>query len=294
MSGSVPAAGSACRQAPRWLRALRVTHPFPTLANALTAGGLGLIALGRPAPNAAVVRLMLAMLAMQACIGAVNDVVDLPRDTAAGRRKPLVDGTLSVRSARLLALLLLAATAILSAGFSPAAWLLAMAALSCGLIYDVRLSRTSLSLLPYVIALPLVPIWIWVALDRFRPILLAALPLGALLGCSLHLANGLTDFDSDTRTGSHGFVQRLGRRRACVLCWVAFALVLVLVAVSAAIVRYRPGPLLAGDGTAAVLLLAAVALTLSRSRASAQAGWGLLVAGSAALALGWLAALPPR
>jgi 4-hydroxybenzoate polyprenyltransferase len=294
MSRAAQAASRSGWRAPRWLQALRVTHPFPTSANALTAGGLGLIAVGRLQPNWAIARLMLAMLAMQACIGTVNDLADFPRDAVAARRKPLVEGALSVHAARVLALLLFAATVVLSAGNGWAAWLLAMAALSCGLVYDVKLSRTRLSVLPYLIALPLVPIWIWVALGRFRPLLLAACPLGALLGLSLHLANGLTDFDSDARTGSHGLAQCLGRKKAAGLCWGAFALALLLVAGSALSVRYRPAPLLAGLLAAALLLLCTVALALAHARAAAATGWGLLVAASAALALGWLAALPPH
>ncbi len=237
------------RRALRWPAALRITHPFPTIANAVVAGGLGMIAMGRLQLSPPIVRL---------------------------------------------ALVLLAATAILSAGFGLAAWLLALAALSCGLVYDLKLSRTPWSVLPYLIALPLVPIWIWVALGRFRPLLLAALPLGALLGLSLHLANGLTYFESDARTGSGGLVQRLGFHRARGLCWGAFGLVWLLLAASLPLVPYRPAPLLIGLILAMALLIAAVAMTLLHVRAAAQAGWGLLLAGSAALALGWLAALPVR
>jgi 4-hydroxybenzoate polyprenyltransferase len=272
---------------------LRIVHPFPTIMNALTVGGLGLIALGRRQPNAAILLLMLAMLAIQATIGTVNDLNDRDLDAASKPYKPLVAGDLSAGAARALALLFLLLAVVLSAGFGLAAWLLAMLGLVCGLAYDLGLKRSSISVLPYLIALPLLPLWVWVALGRFRPLLLALIPLGWLIGLSLHLANGLTDFAGDAQGGSLGLVQRLGERRSIALCWGSFALALLLIAGSAVLVRYRPVPLLAGLAPATLLLLATLMLYRLRPvQSSLQIGWTLLVAGSAALALGWLAALP--
>lgn len=261
--------------------------------NVLTVGGLGLIATGRRQPTGSILHLMLAMLAIQASIGIVNDLADVDLDASSKPAKPLVNGALSIGAARALAALCLGAALALSAGFGPAAWLLAMLGLACGLAYDLGVKRSALSVLPYLIALPLLPLWVWVALGRFHPLLLALIPLGCLIGLSLHLANSLTDFESDALGGSRGLVQRLGKRTALVLCWSAFATPLLLIAASLPLVHYRLAFVLAGLALATLTLLLSILLyAWRRSAASLRAGWALLAAGSAALALGWLGALP--
>lgn len=283
----------AGRMAFRRLPALRIVHPFPTLVNAATVAGLGLIATRGAPPGFAIARLTLAMFAIQACIGSVNDLVDRGLDARSKPGKPLVSGAISVRAARAVALVSFAAAALLSAGFGLAAWLLAMAGLACGLTYDLWLKRTPASGLPFLVALPLLPLWVWTALGRFQPELLLLVPLGCLLGLALHLANSLTDFEADERDGAHGLVHLLGKRRSLALCWGSFALVLILVGTSTATFQYRIAILVPGL-TAGGLCLAVAGLLYGRrpSRASLQTGWGLLAVGSAALALSWLAALP--
>jgi len=43
-----------------------------------------------------------------------------------------------------------------------------MAGMACGLAYDLGLKRTRFSVVPYLIALPLLPLWVWTALGRFH------------------------------------------------------------------------------------------------------------------------------
>jgi len=79
----------------------------------------------------------------------------------------------------------LLAAALLAAGFGRVAWLLAMGGLTCGLLYDLWLKRTPASALPYVVGLPLLPLWVWVATSRFCSAFYAVIPLGLLLGLAL-------------------------------------------------------------------------------------------------------------
>ncbi|MER3421242.1 MAG: ubiquinone biosynthesis protein UbiA, partial [Chloroflexota bacterium] len=76
--------------------------------------------------------------------------------------------------------------------------------LGAGLAYDLWLKRTPYSALAYAVALPLVPLWVWTALERFTPALLWAWPVGALLGGALHLANAVPDLEADATAGVHG------------------------------------------------------------------------------------------
>ncbi|HTE83300.1 MAG TPA: ubiquinone biosynthesis protein UbiA, partial [Dehalococcoidia bacterium] len=160
-------------------------------------------------------------------------------------------------------------------------------------VYDFWLKRTPASGLPYAVALPLLPIWVWVALGQFQPVLLALVPLAGCIGLALHLANGLTDFDSDVLVGSGGLVQRLGKRSALFLCWGSFGLALVLVVASAMAIPYQESLLAAGLCAATLALASAIVLYLCRPvQRSLQIGWAILVSATAILALTWIASLP--
>ncbi len=56
---------------------VRLVHPFPILLDGIVSGAVALLA-GGDAPTA--LRLGVAMVALQASIGALNDVVDAPID----------------------------------------------------------------------------------------------------------------------------------------------------------------------------------------------------------------------
>ena len=79
-----------------------------------------------------------------------------------------------------------------------------MLGMACGLAYDVRLKRTVFSAVPFMIAIPTLPLWVWVTLGEWHAALWWLLPLGALIGLALHLANTLPDIDDDAAHGVRG------------------------------------------------------------------------------------------
>lgn len=279
----------------RLLCAASVVHPFPTLLNGVVVAVLAEIATRGAVGGLALLRLVLIMLAIQSTIGSVNDLRDLPADRLTKSSKPLVRGDLSPASAAVIAVSCALTALWLAAGFGPVAWLLAVAGLTCGLLYDLWLKQTSASALPYLVALPLLPLWVWVALGRFSPGLLALLPLAVLLGVALHLANSLPDLELDEQAGVRGLAHRLGRRAAMGTCWSCYALALLGAVVSGALDTIRLGVLLPGLIVALGALLLSIALyRRAPGRRSLQAGWGLLAVGCAVLAAGWLGGFAAR
>ncbi len=123
----------------RTLRALlRLTHPLPTLLNAIAAAALATVAGAAPSAAALVA---LTMLGVHTFIGATNDYIDRDRD--AGRpEKPLARGQLQPRAA------LLMAAAGLTTGLTTAAQVstltLVLAALGAlvGFTYNVWMKRS--------------------------------------------------------------------------------------------------------------------------------------------------------
>jgi 4-hydroxybenzoate polyprenyltransferase len=288
--------GSGCpprlRGARRWLRAARVTHPFPTLANGLAVVLFaGVAARGQP-PLGATAWLLLTMLLIQSAIGAANDAADADLDRAAKPQKPIASGALSRGQAWSVALVTAVAAAAMAAKFGVAAWVLAMLGLACGLAYDLRLKRTVWSVACYLIALPLLPLWVWTALGRFHAGLLWEYPLGVLIGLALYLGNTAPDIDADRVAGVRGLAHLLGQERALRLAWSALGTALLLGTLIGLAGGDQPVWLLLGGGAGALLLGAAIAVSRSRRPDALVRGWGLLIAASLVFALGWLAVAP--
>jgi len=202
--------------------AVRLVHPAPTLAvTALSAalGGILLAQSGRGL-DAAWAWTVVAVLGSQVFVGATNDLVDRSRDTAAARvTKPLVDGSLAPAAAVWVASIGLAVQLAASLRLGTAFLLLGLLAVGSALAYNLWLSRTPLSVLPYLVSFGVLPLWIatgvGVPLERvaLAPMLVAPFAAAA------HLANALRDFDGDAALSSRNLAQVLGRARAFNLAW---------------------------------------------------------------------------
>jgi 4-hydroxybenzoate polyprenyltransferase len=197
--------------------AMRVIHPAPALAVVLLTGALGAIVLsqaGAPLDG----RWLLTVLSVagsQIFTGATNDVADAERDQAAGRtEKPIPGGLLSVGAARWIAVGGLAVQLAASVALGPVALVLGAAATASAAAYNLALSRSPLSPLPYLISFGLLPLWIAAGVGQPLERVLPAVPLGATFAAAAHLANTLRDWEADAATGSRSLAQVLGRRGA--------------------------------------------------------------------------------
>ncbi|MDE3095018.1 MAG: UbiA family prenyltransferase [Chloroflexota bacterium] len=286
------AGGTARARARRALRAARIIHPFPTLLNVAATLGLALVA-SRGAPQPVLLlRMLLLMLCAQSAIGVANDYFDRDLDARTKRWKPVAAGLVPARSAAVLALALSAASIALAATLVASGFLLALLGLACGLAYDARLKRTVFSAVPYMVAIPTLPLWVWVTLGQWRPALWWLVPVGALIGLALHLQNTIADIEDDTAGGVRGLAHRLGAGWSMRLGWVAFGLALAMTAGLVPAVSYDLRWYLPAAAVAAMCLAASIAAyALRRDAAALQLGFGLLGIGSAVLATGWLAAV---
>ncbi len=97
------------------------------------------------------------MTLLQFAIGTVNDLVDAPSDAGRKAGKPIPDGLVSPRAARVVAGASGAAGVILATVGGPALVLLALAVLGIGLWYDLAAKGTTLSWLPFAVGIPLLP-----------------------------------------------------------------------------------------------------------------------------------------
>ena len=264
---------------------LRVLHPFPSLL--VAALTVALAAFADPdAPRGLVVRLGVGMLLFQFAIGVTNDIVDLEDDRRAKSWKPIARGAISRQRAVLLAAGFAGAGLLVTAALPLAAWLMGAAGLFCGLSYDTYFKRTPLSWLPYAVAIPLIPAWVYTALERWDGFLWWVFPLGALLGLSVHLANQAPDITADRERGVDGIAHRLGGRRSR---GIAIALFGIVASIAVLVLLSRsPGRsvLAAVDGATVAMLAPRVPMFFGRDGL-----FGLFAAGSAVLAVVFLSAV---
>lgn len=221
---------------PAWVSVLRFVHPFPSVVVTVVTVGLAFVV--ESSPSLATVSVLgVSMLCYQFAIGAANDLVDAKDDAAAKPWKAIPRGLVTRRTGLALVAALAGAGMLLSSVLRGEAWLVGMLGLACGLAHDVQLKRTVWSWLPLSLALPLVPVWVFLALDRWSPLLWSAVPLGALIGLSLHLANQAPDVPKER--GYRGLAHRLGTERAANLALGLFgaaglvAVVVLLIAAAA-------------------------------------------------------------
>jgi 4-hydroxybenzoate polyprenyltransferase len=200
---------------------VRLVHPAPTIAVVGLSFALATILAaqaGGVEPRR-IALLVTAVLGSQIATGALNDWADRQRDARVQPTKPIPAGLVTPSSAvRLSAAgLLLQVAASVPLGPLPLAF--GLAALASAVVYNLWLSRTPLSVVPYLVSFGLLPLWIaaGIGVDLGR-VAVAPLLVGPFAAAA-HLANTLRDFDADARLGSRNLAQALGRRIALPLAW---------------------------------------------------------------------------
>jgi 4-hydroxybenzoate polyprenyltransferase len=260
---------------------VRLVHPAPTLAVTAIPAAIGAILLlqnGQPVGERWLLTVA-AVLGSQVFTGAINDLVDRARDEAAGRfEKPLAGGDLAPSTATWIASAGLGLQLAASLQLGPAALALGGVATLSALTYNLWLSRTPLSVLPYLVSFGLLPLWIaagvGVPLERVLP----AVPLVGPFAAAAHLANAARDFAADAATRSRSLAQVLGAPTALRVAYTA-AMAVGTAFGAALLLGGRAGPAAVGLG---LVGLAAVA----QGAGSASRLWyGILAA-----ALAWSAA----
>jgi 4-hydroxybenzoate polyprenyltransferase len=265
---------------------IRLVHPFPSLLDGVVVAAIALVA-GATLVDA--VRLGVAMTALQASIGALNDIVDAPRDRGHKPGKPIPSGAVTMDMARIVAVGAAATGLVLTV---PSGWLtvgLAVIVLGIGYVYDLRLRGTPWSWVPFAVGIPLLPVFGWLGAAGSLPGSFALLiPAAVLAGAALAIANARADYERDLEAGVPSVATSLGLGRA----WTVHAALLGIVLVVAV------GTLAVIDVSEVALAVAAVAIALvaaglgaSRSGGPAvrERAWEFEAIGVGLLAAAWLA-----
>jgi 4-hydroxybenzoate polyprenyltransferase len=200
---------------------VRLIHPAPAAAVVTLSAVLGTI-LSQQAglsPGPRVLLTAVSVLGSQIVTGAMNDWADRDRDAVTQPTKPIPAGDVTPSAALGLAAAGLALQLGASLPLGVPALLLGLAAVASAVAYDLWLSRTVASFVPYLVSFGVLPLWIATGVGvPIERVAIAPLLVGPF-AVAAHLANTLKDFDGDAAIRSRNVAQLLGRRRAGVLAW---------------------------------------------------------------------------
>ena len=250
-------------------------------AISFVAGGDGLTA----------ARLGLAMLALQASIGALNDIVDAPRDAGRKPGKPIPAGLISRTAAQAVALAAAAIGLVLTVPSGPLTVALAVAVLAIGYAYDLAAKGTAWSWLPFAIGIPLLPIFAWYGTTAALPAFFRVLvPAAVGAGAGLAIANARADLERDVAAGIDSIAIRLGHDRAWLVSTTLFAIISV-VAVVTMVTAGAPIATMLGAVAGIAVIGIGVDAGRNRSPRHLERAWEFDAIGVAMLAAAWLAGI---
>jgi 4-hydroxybenzoate polyprenyltransferase and related prenyltransferases len=264
---------------------IRLVHPFPILLDGIATGAVALLA-GGEAPTA--VRLGAAMVALQASIGILNDLVDAPFDAGRKPGKPIPAGLVSPVVARAVMVAAAGIGLVLVVPFGSGLVAVAGVGLAIGYGYDLVAKGTTWSWLPFAVGIPLLPVFGWYGAVGSLPAPFAILlPEAVMAGAALAIANARADMDRDQAAGLASVAVPLGSRGA----WTVGASLLAVVAAVALGSLWLAGapslPMAASIG-AVFLLGAGVVLGREVSSVRLERAWEVQAVGVAVLGATWL------
>ena len=270
---------------------LVLPHAMPIIVVMTATAAFAIVAAGGWPGFGPMIRLLSAMLGGQLAIGAINELVDADLDAIAKPDKPIPSGFVSRRGAVNVAVIGTGLMAALSLSFSPGSFVLCTIGTGTGIAYSVWFKRTIWSWVPYLIALPLLPIWVWVTLSSVNPGLFAIYPIGAAAVIAVQIAQSLPDVEADRASNVRTLAVALGSANARNTCWGAMTVAAVFAAMLAPRLTEHP----ARVWIAALLALGLIALNAMLwkrdSRSGVLACFPCVAIGAVVLGVGWAAAL---
>ncbi len=187
----------------------KATHFGPTVLVVTISFVLSITQLSFPKS----LEIALAILAGQCMVGWTNDLVDHPRDSAAGRiKKPLVNQSVSRRQLHLGITIALTSAVLLSflGPLGVKGGVLHMLGIASATIYNFGAKSTWFSPLPYAISFGAMPWAVYLAADKHPPLWLYV--DFALVSISFHFLNVIKDLEWDRTQAVLGLPQRIGKR----------------------------------------------------------------------------------
>jgi 4-hydroxybenzoate polyprenyltransferase len=270
---------------------LVLPHAVPILVVMTATTAFALLASGGWPGLGTTFRLLGAMFGGQLAIGAINEIVDAELDSVAKSEKPIPSGLVTLRGAWIVTACGLVSMAVLASSFGAGPLVLCALGTGSGIAYSLWFKRTIWSWIPYLIALPLLPIWVWASLEAVDPALLAVYPIGVPAVIAVQIAQSLPDVEADRASGVRTLAVAMGRRRALFTCWALLSGAAVLASVIATSAVDRATFVIGAAGIAFALVTGNVVIWKRNVRRGEMACFPCIAAGAVVLGIGWAAGL---
>lgn len=170
----------------------------------------------------------IAVASGQASVGWVNDYVDANVDRKLNRtHKPSVKYSLDPKALNLP--IYIAFVTLVPFSFLAAGWIGGLAhilAVGSAQVYNLYLSRTVMSWLPYAVSFSLLPVFVFQTVGIWPTWQMIVMAI--LVGVIAHLFNALPDLAVDRNAKLGGLVVSLGKTKTLVVLTLLMALLLVL------------------------------------------------------------------
>lgn len=270
---------------------LLLPHAVPIIVVITATAALAIVAAGGWPGSGVMFRLLGAMLGGQVAIGAVNELVDVDLDRVSRPDKPIPAGLVTERGARIMTAIGIIVMLVLGASFGLTSLSLLALGTGTGIAYSFWFKHTVWAWIPYLIALPLLPVWVWSTIDHVDPGLLAIYPIGAAAVISVQIAQSLPDIVSDRTGGVRTLAVVLGPEGAPLACWASMLLAATLGAIFAGWLTEHPALVWIAAGITVALVLANVAFWRRNARRGVLAAFPLMASAVVILGVAWTAAL---
>src|SRR5215467_760835 len=218
-------------------------HPGPVLLHIIAVTIFALIAAWPHFIWGIILLVIAAHAAMQVSIAFINDYCDRERDAVSKPSKPIVRGLVHPREALFAGVVLILVMLLLLIPLNPLALLISLLYLALGQGYNFGLKSTPFSGFVFALMIPLIPLYAFAGVGYVAPFVIWLIPVAALLGVVVNLANSLPDIEEDAETNARTLAVVLGVRSSYIVCSVLILLSALLIAIFT-VVRLVPANML--------------------------------------------------
>lgn len=210
-----------------------LSHPGPVLVHIVAVTVFALLAAWPRFIWSTIALVVAAHAAMQVSIAMLNDYCDRKVDALGKKTKPIPLGWVRPRETLIAGLGMIVLMVLLLLPLNKLGLLVSLIYLALGQAYNLGLKSTPLSGVMFALAIPLIPVYAYVAQGHTLPMLLWLIPVGALLGIALNLANSLPDIEEDAGAGAQTLAVVLGVRRSLLACPILIVFSAIIIALLA-------------------------------------------------------------
>lgn len=195
-----------------------LSHPLPVSFHALGVLLLALLAAWPRFDWGIIALVVIAHTAMQLSIAIINDYCDRQLDALGKPSKPIPAGLVHPKEALALGIGCAILMFLLLLPLNLPALLISLAYLALGQGYNLGLKSTPWSGIVFALAIPLIPLYAFVGVGHVLPLVLWLVPIAALLGVALNLANSLPDLEEDALGHARTLAVFLGIQGSFLAC----------------------------------------------------------------------------